>query len=157
VVNTMRLVDKFGEALKRIQGQTIELARVTREGVMSGWFEITRVAGTVPSSTTESTPPLPPPRDTTVSVMKFDHRTMENVFQGFGRENGECVVMCTIEFGVNFVRKVVLDEDSGMVFSPVDSSDSGVPDKGVSEVETMVRRRLVKPKVLLENVIEILR
>jgi len=86
---------------------------------------------------------------------------MENVFQGYGREDGECVVMCTIEFGLDCARKVASDEDAGVVFSPVEpvgpSVSSRVPEKEVSEVETMERRTLVKPKVLLESVVEILR
>jgi len=248
-INTTKIIDEFGEALKRIQEQTIELARVTREGVMSGWFDITRVSGAamhtptslspsqqtrvppqvgtpqkggrratiaipqrrsdtgagdrrmsesslgLPSSfpqtspirnhertgtyspnpdrtptTTPHTdygyqtlhPTLPPtlpslakPRDTKALVTKFNRRTMENVFQGLGREDGECVVMCTIEFGVDCVRKAVLDEDVGVMFSPIEPV--GPSASRVPGVETMERRTLVKPKVLLENVIEIMR
>ena len=80
---------------------------------------------------------------------------MENVFQGLGREDGECVVMCTIEFGVDCVRKVVLDEDVGLMLSPIEPAGSSV--SRASGVDTMERRTLVKPKVLLENVIEIMR
>ena len=262
VINAAKVVDEFGGALKRIQEQTIELARVTKEGVMSAWFDITRVSGAVALSTptpfppslqiwtppSASTPqksarratvvtppkrpdsvagdkrmsesslalpvsspqtppgtrnhewtaavlpnpdrtpthtpsldrspnldrPHPPPphasqtlpsayglvksRDTKLAVRKFDHRTMENVFQGFGREDGECVVMCTIELGLDCVRKVVSDEDVGVMFSPIEpvGPTFGVPEKG-SEMETMERRTLVKPKVLLENVVEIMR
>ena len=93
-------------------------------------------------------------------VTKFNHRTMENVFQGLGREDGECVVMCTIEFGVDCMKKVVSDEDVGLIFSPIEPvgpSASRAPEKGVGEVEKMERRTLVKPKVLLENVVEIMR
>ena len=269
VINATKVVDEFGEALKRIQEQTIELVRITKEGVMSGWFDITRVPGAVVLPTHTSTPPLPPPqhwipppvstpqkggrratvatpspprrsdsaagdrrmsdsslalpslirtpprprnhertgtyspnpdrtpihtpnvdrspsldrshspspsrsqtlpspypslmrpRDAKAIVTKFDHQTMENVFQGFGREDGECVVMCTIEFGLDCMRKVVSDEDLGVMFSPIEPpigfSAPGVPEKGVSEVEMMERRTLVKPKVLLENVVEIMR
>ena len=265
-INATKVIDEFGEALKRIQEQTIELARVTKEGVMSGWFDITRVPGAVTLSTLTSTSPLPPsqqnrippsistpqkggrratvvtpprrsdsaagdrrmsepalavplslpqtprnhdrtatyspnpdrtpthtpsidrspnldrphpspsspsrtsktppstltkPRDARAVVTKFDHRTMENVFQGYGREDGECVVMCTIEFGLDWARKVVSDEDLGVMFSPIEPpiglSASRVPEKGVSEVEMMERRTLVKPKVLLESVVEIMR
>ena len=244
VINTTKITNEFGEALKRIQEQTIELARVTREGVMSGWFDITRVSGaatlsmhtsaSLPLSQQTRVPPqvgtpqkggrratvaVPPrrsdtcagdrrmsesslglpssfpqtspirshermgtyspnpdrtptttphidygyqnlpnlakPRDTKASVTKFNRRTMENVFQGLGREDGECVVMCTIEFGVDCVRKVVLDEDVGLMFSPIEPA--GTSASRVSGVETMERRTLVKPKVLLENVIEIMR
>jgi len=247
VINSTKIVNEFGEALKRIQEQTIELARVTREGVMSGWFDITKVSGpstpsmhtstSLPPSQQTWTPPqvgtpqrggrratvavpprsdagagdrrmsesslalpssfpqtspmrnrermetyspnpdrtptttphidhgyqtLPPTipsltklRDTKASVTKFNRRTMENVFQGLGREDGECVVMCTIEFGVDCARKVVSDEDVGLMFSPIEPV--GTSASRVSGVETMERRTLVKPKVLLESVIEIMR
>lgn len=86
---------------------------------------------------------------------------MENVFQGFGREDGECVVMCTIEFGLDCVKKVVSDEDLGVVLSPVDSPNGfsafGTPPKAPSEAETGEKRTLMKPKVLLESVIEFMR
>lgn len=267
VINASKVVDGFGDALKRIQGLALELATVTKEGVMSGWFEITRVprAATLPTPTptpsqqvwtpqastpqkggrratvdipprrseyiggdrrmSESssslplfspqspsrlkdndrtaiyspnpnrtpthtpsanrspnldhpytpsppssyTPRTPPsthrspsrPRDGKAALTKFDHNTMENVFQGFGREDAECGVMCTIELGLDCVRKVVSDEDLGVMFSPIDSPVTlpglGLPEKGTHEVETMERRTLVKPKVLLENVVEIMR
>jgi len=272
VINAAKVVVEFGEALKRIQEQSIELARVIKEGVMSGWFDITKVPGAVvlPTPTPTSslppsqqiwTPPLvgtpqkggrratvvtpprrpdsaagdrrmsesslalplsslqippgprnhdravtyspnrdrtpthtpninrspnpdrphPPsssssyasqtlpstypsltnPRDAKGVVTKFDHQTMENVFQGYGREDGECVVMCTIEFGLDCMRKVASGEDVGVIFSPIEpvgpSISSRVPEKEVSEVETMERKTLVKPKVLLESVVEILR
>ena len=271
VINATKVVNEFGEALKRIQEQTIELARVTKEGVMSGWFDITRVPGAVTTSAPTSAPLLPPSqqiwaspsgstpqkttrratvmtpprrsdtivgdrrmsesslalpsslpqtpprtrnhertttyspnpdctpthtpninrspnpdrprssspqslyasqaipstypsltksRDTRVAVTRFDPRIMENVFHGFGREDGECVVMCTTEFGVDCVRKIVSDEDAGVIFSPIEPVGppaSRVGDNGMSEVEMMERRTLVRPKVLLENVVEILR
>ena len=269
VINATKVVDQFGDALKRIQEQTIELARVTKEGVMSGWFDVTRVPGAITFPTPMSTPSLltsqqiwtpqpntpkkggrratvdiPPrrpentagdrrmsesslvllpssphtpsqsrsndrtvtsnrdrtpthtpnidrspvldrprtpspsspyvsqtlpsphpslarPRDGKAVVTKFDHSTMENVFNGFGREDGECVVMCTIEFGLDCAKKAVLDEDLGIMLSPTDSqggfSTFGIPEKGLSRAERMERRTLVKPKVLLENVIEIMR
>jgi hypothetical protein len=85
---------------------------------------------------------------------------MENVFHGLSREDGECVVMCTIEFGLDCMKKVVSDEDLGIMFSPIDPpvgfSTWGIPGKGLSKAETMERRTLVKPKVLLESVIEIM-
>ena len=86
---------------------------------------------------------------------------MENVFQGLGREDGECVVMCTIEFGLDCARKVVSDEDLGVMFSPIDAPMAlpglGIPEKGVNDAESMERRTLVKPKVLLESFIEIMK
>lgn len=267
-INATKVVEGFGEALKRIQEQTIELSRVTKEGVMSAWFDVTKVPGAVNLPTPTSAPSLPPsqqvrpntpqkggrratvdipprrpgsstgdrrmsesslalppsspqtpsrsrnhdrapvqspnrdrtpthtpnidrspildrshspspassnfykippsphpgparPRDGKAVVTKFDHNIMENVFHGFGREDGECVVMCTIEFGLDCVKKVVSDEDLGIMFSPIDSpvgfSPWGTPGKAVSKAEPVERRTLVKPKVLLENVIEIMR
>jgi len=80
---------------------------------------------------------------------------MENVFQGYGREDGECVVMCTIELGLDCMRKVVLDEDVGVMFSPIEPIEPSA--FGADGMETMEKRTLVKPKVLLENVVEVLR
>ena len=51
MINAAKVVDEFGGALKRIQEQAIELARVTKEGVMNEWFVITRVSGAVALST----------------------------------------------------------------------------------------------------------
>jgi len=86
---------------------------------------------------------------------------MENVFQGYGREDSECVVMCTIEFGLDCARKVVSDEELGVMFSPIEPpiglSASTVPGNGANGMESMERRTLVKPKVLLESVVEFLR
>ena len=94
-------------------------------------------------------------------VTKFDHQVMENVFQGYGREDSECVVMCTIEFGLDCARKVVSDEELGVMFSPIEPpiglSASRVPENGTNGAESMERRTLVKPKVLLESVVEFLR
>lgn len=93
-------------------------------------------------------------------VTKFDNNTMENVFHGHSREDGECVVMCTIEFGLDCMKKVVSDEDLGIVFSPIDSppgfSTWGSSEQGSTKAETMEKRTLVKPKVLLESVLEIM-
>jgi len=160
VINITKVVNEFGEALKRIQEQAIELARVTREGVMSGWFGITRVSGAVTLLTDMPTSPFPPSRDAKPPVTKFDHRTMENAFQGLGREDEECGVMCTVEFGVDCVRKVVLDGAIGVTSDPIEPvgpSASRLSEEGVSEVEMMQRKTLMKPKVLLENAIEMLR
>ena len=106
VINITKVVNEFGDALKGIQERAIELARATREGVMSGWFGITRVSGAVTLPTDTPTPPFHPSRDAKAPVTKFfDHRTMENVFQGLGREDEECGVMCTVEFGLSQGRR----------------------------------------------------
>ena len=89
-------------------------------------------------------------------MTKFDHRIMENVFQGFGREDMECVVICTTEFGLDCARKVVSDEDVGVMFSPIEPSDGPLTSREPG-VELMEKRTLVKPKVLLESVVEIMR
>ena len=59
VINAAKVVDKFGKALKRVQEQTIELARVTKEGVMSGCFDVTRVPGAAALPAPAPTPSLP--------------------------------------------------------------------------------------------------
>ena len=109
------------------------------------------------SQTIPSTPqPHKTAQDTKAAVTRFNSRITENVFQGFGREDGERVV---IDFGVDCARKVVSDEDAGVVFSPVEPVEPSalrVPEKWMNGVE-IVERTLAKPKALLENVVGILR
>jgi hypothetical protein len=59
-INATKVVDQFGEALKRIQEQAIELGRATKEGVMSGWFDVTSVSGAV-ALPAPGSPPSPSP------------------------------------------------------------------------------------------------
>ena len=47
------------------------------------------------------------------------------------------------------------DEDVGLIFGPIELAGPSV--SRVPGVEAMEKRTLVKPKVLLENVIEIMR
>ena len=90
-------------------------------------------------------------------MTKFDRRTKENVFQGMGREDGECVVICAIEFGVDCARKLefVSHEDVGLMFSSINLTGPSV--SRVPGIGAMEKRTIMKPEVLLENVIEIVR
>jgi hypothetical protein len=171
------LEEEFGESIKRIQEQAVTIAKVVREGVMSGWFELVRLPDVITPSPTTDTPLTPaavvgPSKSNTTgkykgkgkmnhykgkqilpTVVKFDEETMENIFKGFGREEG--AIMCTVEFGLDCVKK----EDKENCAS-VD--DTGGRDKEAAGVDTicsaqlMDRRILMKPRVLLESVNEIL-
>ena len=114
----------------------------------------------------------------------FDWDTMENVYAGYCNER--CRVLCTVELGLAFSRRLPEEEhDSesvdgdGMVVTHVNGYESrppsgsgagrpvsmgGVGMDGVrrnlsmssSGGETVVRNLLLKPKVLLESVVDIL-
>lgn len=130
--NSSKLEEEFGDSVKRIQEQAMNIARVVREGVMSGWFELVRVPASTRSQTKES-PPV---------AVRYDDEGMENVFKGFGREEGG--VLCAVEFGLVCVRKDDKDENPERGRSPGCGAD------------VLDRRVLMKPKVLLESVEEIL-
>jgi len=140
--------EEFGESTRRIQEQALHIARVVKEGVMSGWFELVRVPGAVVPPAAEGSP-LRHRRSSSggklgrVKAVRYDEEGMENVFRGFGREDGG--VMCTVEFGLVCVtrRKEEVGDDAGV----------GGAQEGW---EVLERRMLMKPKVLLESVEEIL-
>lgn len=97
----------------------------------------------------------------------FDESTMDNVFAGIsGADKGR--VLCTVEFGLACVRK----SPSTMPSSPVEAESPSIPsslnsvngratvgtiDTGSSYASAPFNRSLLmKPKVLLESVKEVL-
>ncbi|KAL1940219.1 hypothetical protein VTO73DRAFT_9171 [Trametes versicolor] len=94
----------------------------------------------------------------------FDPETMENVYAGYGNE--KCRVLCTVELGLAFRRRVPQEERED---ESVDGD--GMPAKAAAELGVgsrvpsqssadagmrMDRTLLLKPKVLLESVVDIL-
>jgi hypothetical protein len=156
-----KVEEEFGDSAKRIQEQAMNIARIVKEGVMSGWFELVRVPGVVVPPGPEGSP-LKHRRSSSggklsrVKATKYDDEAMENVFKGFGREEGG--VMCTVEFGLVCVRKG--KEEAPDSANPQSEEDSKrKPEGGCSPgaaAQVLERRMLMKPKVLLESVEEML-
>ncbi|KAH9885822.1 hypothetical protein C8Q73DRAFT_669395 [Cubamyces lactineus] len=98
---------------------------------------------------------------------RFDWETMDNVFAGHGSEH--CRVLCTVELGLAFRRRLPqrqreqeqesVDGD-GMPISPyprTDGEGAAASERGEeTSSKTEERTLLLKPKVLLESVIDIL-
>ncbi|KAI0351727.1 hypothetical protein OH77DRAFT_1429301 [Trametes cingulata] len=109
----------------------------------------------------------------------FDWETMDNVYAGYGNER--CRVLCTVELGLAFRRRLPeeeqeedsVDGDGMPVSRPTSSASKVVPGSAPAEGETdpaasavseaqgeagprMERTLLLKPKVLLESVTDIL-
>lgn len=143
--NCLKLEEEYGDSVKRIQEQAMNISRVVREGVMSAWFELVRVPASVQTLDEEDTgraKPYGSPTPPSVAV-KYDEEGMENVFRGFGREEGG--VLCTVEFGLVCIRK----DDK-------EDNPDGKRRLPGCKVDPFDRRVLVKPKVLLESVEEML-
>lgn len=143
---------RCGPALARIADRAERLARATKEGVMSGIFEVTwiRAKGAVG-----------PPRRHDKDGL-FDWTLMENVYAGHGSEKGR--VLCTVEFGLVCVRRAANGRSNGVSEhdeSEINGSTNGHTTNGSGPVftatdGTLSRNLLLKPKVLLESVAEIL-
>ncbi|KAI0707079.1 hypothetical protein C8Q76DRAFT_629279 [Earliella scabrosa] len=104
---------RCGSALSRISARAERISTVVKEGVLSGLFEVVWPEGD----------------------RWFDWNAMENVYAGHCNER--CRVLCTVELGLAFERRLPEEE--------VEESGSKV-----------VRNLLLKPKVLLESVVDIL-
>lgn len=147
---------RYGTSFTLIGQRAAEISRAIREGVMSAAFEVIVV---------------PPPIGNT---SHFDEGSMENVFAGIqGAERGR--VLCTVEFGLACARRTssiggtpasdtqlrqrssshgshasVNSIANGAAFTNgIDTGSSG-------ELGTFTRSLLLKPKVLLESVKEVL-
>ncbi|KAL6302510.1 hypothetical protein BKA93DRAFT_736801 [Sparassis latifolia] len=118
---------RFGGALARIGERAERIAGAVKEGVMSGVFEVTWVTGKGVSNGLGKE-----------GEWWFDRATMDNVYAGHGSER--CKVLCTVEFGLLCVQRV------GWASANVNGN----------EVDSHVINLLLKPKVLLESVSEIL-
>ena len=139
------LRSRFGAALARIGERAERIAGAVREGVMSSIFDVTWVN---PGSLAR--------RDK--EEKWFDWATMENVYAGHGSERSK--VLCTVEFGLACVRRAAWTDANGADTRPKtngstsNSVNGAVANGSVDGVLT--RSVLLKPKVLLESVIDIL-
>ncbi len=141
---------RFGEAVSHIAERTEALARIFREGVSSAWFEIVvespsvtpvargkgRVGGVWPS------------------CRAFDPALMENMYAGYGNE--ACGVLCTVAFGLSVVKRRKggeVEEDRQPSFLDMKGGEAIATR---SRAELLESKLLVKPKVLLESVKELL-
>jgi hypothetical protein len=148
-VHSEPLLARFGEKLSHIAEQTETLARVLREGVSSAWFEVvTERPAATPLATSKGHG-----RDIWPASQAFDPKTMENMYAGYGSE--ECGVLCTVAFGLSVIRR----RKEGRVGK--DQQPSYLDMKGEegttrSRADLLESTLLVKPKVLLESVKELL-
>ncbi|KAH9068381.1 hypothetical protein EDB83DRAFT_2518731 [Lactarius deliciosus] len=141
---------RFGDAVSHITERAEALARIFREGVSSAWFEIV----------VESPSVAPVARGkgraggVWPSCRAFDSAVMENMYAGYGNE--ACGVLCTVAFGLSVVKR----RKGGEVEE--ERQPSYLDMKGGEAVATRSRAELlestllVKPKVLLESVKELL-
>ena len=140
---------RFGEAVSHIAERTEALARILREGVSSAWFEIVA----------ESPSVTPVARrkgragDVWPSCRAFDSAVMENMYAGYGNE--KCGVLCTVAFGLSVVKRRKGGEaEEDQQPSYLDMKGGAVTTR--SGAELLESTLLVKPKVLLESVKELL-
>ncbi|KAI0635572.1 hypothetical protein C8Q77DRAFT_578268 [Trametes polyzona] len=198
---------RFGGALTRISARAERISNVVKTGVMSGLFEVvwvppcraapvsrrSSVVGGGPASSKgkerqrerewvkevererragqddDDEPPKEP-------AAEFNWETMDNVYAGYGNER--CRVLCTVELGLAFRRKLPQEEQreedsvdgDGVPLSRPTSSASQVvpsvagdggrisraPSGDPDSAARIERTLLLKPKVLLESVTEIL-
>ncbi|KAH9838294.1 uncharacterized protein C8Q71DRAFT_521637 [Rhodofomes roseus] len=138
------LRSRFGAALARISERAEIIARAVREGVMSNVFEVTWVnPGNVGRKDKDE--------------RWFDWAAMENVYAGHGSERSK--VLCTVEFGLVCIRHGSWPEANGGP-KPNGSASTGVNGNGVAAnggpEGPLTRSVLLKPRVLLESVMDIL-
>ena len=141
---------RFGEAVSHIAERTEALARILREGVSSAWFEI---AFENPSVTPVASGKGPRARDVWPSCRAFDPAVMENMYAGYGNE--KCGVLCTTAFGLSVVKRRKGGEvEEEQQPSYLDMKGGAAATR--SRAELLESTLLVKPKVLLESVKELL-
>ena len=206
---------RFGSALSRISARAERISSVVKEGVLSGLFEVAWVPPCRSPRTSSSRrasaavapeSPVSPganrgkgkEREWVQEVERaqsgesqketeehwFDWDSMENVYAGYCSE--QCRVLCTVELGLAFERRLPEEEKEesvdgdGMVTGsssaarPVAmggvgvngvasrsvsisrSTSAGAASDATSEGSKIVRNLLLKPKVLLESVVDIL-
>ncbi|RPD72473.1 hypothetical protein L226DRAFT_573212 [Lentinus tigrinus ALCF2SS1-7] len=210
------LRSRFGSALSRISARAERISSVVKEGVLSGLFEVAWVPPCRSPRTSSSrrasaaaateTPASPganrgkgKEREWVQEVERaqsgesqteteehwFDWNSMENVYAGYCSE--QCRVLCTVELGLVFERRLPEEEKeesvdgdgmvtgssaarpvamggvgvNGVVSGSVSvsvsrSTSAGSASDATSEGTKVVRNLLLKPKVLLESVVDIL-
>jgi len=140
---------RFGEAVSHIAERTEALALILREGVSSAWFQVVVES---PSMT-----PVAHGKgragDVWPSCRAFDPAVMENMYAGYGSE--QCGVLCTVAFGL-FVVKRSKGGEADETRQPSYLDMKGEADAKRSRAELLESKLLVKPKVLLESVKELL-
>lgn len=148
-VHSEPLRARFGEKLSHIADLTETLARMLREGVSSAWFEVAveRPSVTPPSRSRGRAPAV------WFGDQAFDPATMENMYAGYGNE--ECGVLCTVAFGLSVVKRRKEGEDGREQRAPY-LDMKGETGATRSKADLLESTLLVKPKVLLESVKELL-
>lgn len=150
-VHSEPLRARFGEKLSHIAERAESLARILREGVSSAWFEVvverpsvTPVARS--KGRAEDTWPA------SQLSQAFDPATMENMYAGYGSE--ECGVLCTVAFGLSVVKR----RKEGEARRSQQPSYLDMKGEGAtrSKADLLEGTLLVKPKVLLESVKDLL-
>jgi hypothetical protein len=140
---------RFGDSLSHIAERTEALARILRESVSSAWFEVVvERPSTAPASRSKGSA-----QDIWPSCRNFDPAVMENMYAGYGSE--ECGVLCTVAFGLYVVRRRK-DGETGEDWQPSHLDMKGEAGAARSRAEMLESTLLVKPKVLLESVKELL-
>ena len=140
---------RFGEALSHITERTEALARMLREGVSSAWFEVVVERPSIaPLARSKGRV-----RDVWAGGQAFDPTTMENMYAGYGSE--KCGVLCTIAIGLSVVkRRKEGESERDRQLSYLDmKSEAGTTRSRADVLESTL---LLKPKVLLESVKELL-
>jgi len=149
-VHNEPLRSRFGEKLSHITERTDALARILREGVSSAWFEVVVER---PSVT-----PLARSKGRGQVIWSgsraFDPATMENMYAGYGSE--ECGVLCTVAFGLSVVKRRKGGEAGRDQQQPAHLDMKGEQGATRSKADLLETTLLVKPKVLLESVKELL-
>ncbi|KAH9972836.1 hypothetical protein BGW80DRAFT_1252545 [Lactifluus volemus] len=139
---------RFGDALSHIAERTEALARVLREGVSSAWFEVVVER---PCTTPAAPRGKGSAQDVWPSCRTFNPTVMENMYAGYGSE--DCGVLCTVAFGLSVVKRRKEGEDSEDSHHLDMKGEAGAARSRAEVLETTL---LVKPKVLLESVKELL-
>ncbi|CCL98779.1 uncharacterized protein FIBRA_00784 [Fibroporia radiculosa] len=148
---------RYGGAIARIGERVERIVGVIKEGVMSGVFEVTWVAGKGVASNAS--------RKDKERDRWFDWASMENIYAGHGSEQSK--VLCTVELGLACVRRVGWAGGSAEQDQSADArgkvnghggaglNGNGAAN-GASSEGTLNRSVLLKPKVLLESITDIL-
>lgn len=148
-VHSEPLRARFGEKLSHIAEQTETLARMLREGVSSAWFEaVIERPSVTPSVRSKGRAP-----DVWLGGQAFNPVTMENMYAGYGSE--ECGVLCTVAFGLSVVKRRK-EGEAGREQRPSYLDMKSEAGATRSKADLLDSTLLVKPKVLLESVKELL-
>jgi hypothetical protein len=148
-VHSEPLRARFSEKLSLIIEQTETLTRILREGVSSAWFDVVVERPLVtPVARNKGRG-----RDVWSASQAFDPATMENMYAGYGSE--ECGVLCTVSFGLSVVKRRK-EGEVGKDQQPSYLDMKGEEGATRSKADLLESTLLVKPKVLLESVKELL-